>query len=129
LNRHGEVIPQAVIDKAPTAELKSNQRDEDDLPPYAVLDAIIERYVERYESPLVIAERLGLSPEMVRAIMRRIDQSEYKRQQAAPGLKVSRKAFGMGRRLPIAQRYEPEPAPVAADTGDTVPLLEASSRP
>ena len=122
LNRNGEIIPQAVLVKAPTAELKLDQRDEDDLPPYPVLDAIIEQYVERYQSPLAIAENLALDAGLVQAMVRRIDQSEFKRQQAAPGLKVSRKAFGMGRRLPIAQRYEPVPVAPLPEVAD--PILE-----
>jgi NAD+ synthase/NAD+ synthase (glutamine-hydrolysing) len=99
-------LPEAVILKAPTAELKPDQVDQDDLPPYDILDAVIERYVERYRSPEAIAEELNLAPELVQSLVRRMDYSEYKRQQAAPGLKVSTKAFGLGRRLPIAQRYE-----------------------
>lgn len=116
LNRERECIPASVLDKAPSAELKPGQRDQDDLPPYETLDAIIEQYVEEYRSGEAIAERLGLEPELVQALIRRLDHSEYKRQQAAPGLKVSKKAFGMGRRLPIAQRFEAPRVP-----GDTLP--------
>ncbi|MGH9486209.1 MAG: NAD+ synthase [Terriglobales bacterium] len=110
-NREREQIPQSVLGKAPTAELKSNQRDQDDLPPYDVLDAVIRLYVEEYRPPESIAATLQLPPALVRALIRRMDQSEYKRQQAAPGLKLSKKAFGMGRRWPIAQRYEPSLVP------------------
>ena len=112
VNRERVVIPDSVLEKAPTAELKFDQRDQDDLPPYAVLDRVIEQYVEDYRGPGALAEGLGLDPGMVQNLIRRIDRSEFKRQQAAPGLKVSKKAFGMGRRLPIAQRYDkplPEP--------------------
>lgn len=121
MNRRRELIPAAVLEKAPTAELKPNQRDEDDLPPYELLDAVIQQYVEDFRGPEAIAESLGLQPEMVQAWIRRLDYSEYKRQQAAPGLKISRKAFGMGRRLPIAQRFE---APVVP--GDRLPAQLAS---
>ncbi|MGH9475806.1 MAG: NAD+ synthase [Terriglobales bacterium] len=110
-NREGEIIPAAVLDKAPTAELKPGQRDQDDLPPYELLDAVIRMYVEDYRSADAIAEQLQAPPELVRALIRRLDQSEYKRQQAAPGLKLSKKAFGMGRRWPIAQRYDPPRVP------------------
>ncbi|MGH9481065.1 MAG: NAD+ synthase [Terriglobales bacterium] len=121
LNRKRELIPASVLDKAPTAELKPNQRDQDDLPPYDLLDVVIQQYVEEFRGPEAIAECLGLQPELVQAWIRRMDHSEYKRQQAAPGLKVSRKAFGMGRRLPIAQRYE---APLVP--GDRLPAQLAS---
>lgn len=110
-NREREIIPESVLRKPPTAELKPNQLDQDDLPPYALLDTIIRLYVEDYGSPDAIAQQLRVAPELVRALIRRLDQSEYKRQQAAPGLKLSRKAFGMGRRWPIAQRYEPPRTP------------------
>ncbi|MGH9417450.1 MAG: NAD+ synthase [Terriglobales bacterium] len=121
LNQRRPGIPQSVLDRAPTAELKPNQRDEDDLPPYPTLDAIIAAYVEHYETPASIAGRLGLDTGDVAALIRRLDYSEYKRQQAAPGLKVSAKAFGMGRRLPIAQRYAAPAVP-----GDQLPRQLAS---
>jgi NAD+ synthase/NAD+ synthase (glutamine-hydrolysing) len=105
-NREREVIPRSVLERAPTAELKFNQRDQDDLPPYEVLDAVIRGYMEEARGPEAIAESLHLEAALVRALIRRIEHSEYKRQQAAPGLKISKKAFGMGRRLPIAQRFE-----------------------
>ncbi|MGH9413750.1 MAG: NAD+ synthase [Terriglobales bacterium] len=110
-NREREIIPASVLSKPPTAELKPDQLDQDDLPPYELLDGVIRLYVEDYASPEVIAEQLRLAPELVRALIRRLDRSEYKRQQAAPGLKISKKAFGMGRRWPIAQRYEPPRVP------------------
>jgi NAD+ synthase (glutamine-hydrolysing) len=104
-NRLHAWIPEAILERAPTAELKPGQLDADDLPPYALLDQVIRAYVEDYQEPGQIAAALERDPEWVRALIQRLDYSEYKRQQAPPGLKVSRKAFGMGRRLPIAQRY------------------------
>ncbi|HVA64623.1 MAG TPA: NAD+ synthase [Terriglobales bacterium] len=121
LNARRPCIPASVLDKAPSAELKPNQRDQDDLPPYETLDAVIQQYVEEYRPPEAIAAHLGLEPELVQALIRRLDHSEYKRQQAAPGLKVSKKAFGLGRRLPIAQRYEAPHVP-----GDRLPAQMAS---
>jgi len=121
INARRPCIPASVLDKAPSAELKPNQRDQDDLPAYETLDAVIEQYVEEYRPPEAIAAQLGLEPELVQALIRRLDHSEYKRQQAAPGLKVSKKAFGLGRRLPIAQRYEAPRVP-----GDRLPAQMAS---
>ncbi|TAN22046.1 MAG: NAD+ synthase [Acidobacteria bacterium] len=125
-NREREVIPESVLRKPPTAELKSNQRDQDDLPPYELLDTVIRLYVEDYGNPDAIAQQLRVAPELVRALIRRLDQSEYKRQQAAPGLKLSRKAFGMGRRWPIAQRYEPPRVPGGCLPTDLVASLVGS---
>ncbi len=105
VNRERERIPRATITKPPSAELRPDQTDQDDLPPYAVLDTVIRDYVEQYRTAGEIAERHGLEARLVESLIRRIDNSEYKRQQAAPGLKVSPKAFGMGRRFPIAQQY------------------------
>ncbi|HWP83989.1 MAG TPA: NAD+ synthase [Terriglobia bacterium] len=105
VNQQRPVIPQAVFDKAPSAELRPNQKDTDSLPPYEVLDVILKAYIEDHEPPRRIAERYGFDLELVRSIVARVDGNEYKRQQAAPGLKVTSKAFGMGRRFPIAQRY------------------------
>ncbi|HWG37050.1 MAG TPA: NAD+ synthase [Terriglobales bacterium] len=122
VNREREIIPAAVLRKAPTAELKPDQRDQDDLPPYEILDAVIQKYIEESRSPEAIASALELDPEQVRALIRRMDHSEYKRQQAAPGLKISKKAFGMGRRLPIAQRYTAPTTP-----GDRLPALSELS--
>jgi NAD+ synthase (glutamine-hydrolysing) len=104
INREREIIPVASITKAPSAELRPNQTDQDSLPPYETLDAILEQYVEHGSSPAEIA-RLGYAPETVKQVIRLIDINEYKRRQAAPGLKVTTKAFGVGRRFPIAQRY------------------------
>jgi NAD+ synthetase len=98
------VIPEASLTKAPSAELRPDQRDEDSLPPYPVLDAILESLVERNLSVAAAARRSRAPRALVETIARQLDRSEYKRRQAAPGLKVSAKAFGTGRRVPIAQR-------------------------
>ena len=104
LNREREIIPWNTIDKAPSAELRPDQKDQDSLPPYDILDAILERYVERHWSTdEIVAD--GYDPETVRWVARAVDINEWKRQQAAPGIRVTTKAFGMGRRFPIAQRY------------------------
>ena len=104
INREREVIPEATIKKPPSAELRHEQKDEDSLPPYDVLDEILERYVVESESvDQIIAA--GFEKETVCRIVRLIDLNEYKRRQAAPGLKVTSKAFGVGRRIPVAQRY------------------------
>lgn len=100
-------IPQRSIDKAPSAELRPDQKDQDSLPEYPVLDEILERYVERRQSPSTIAAETRLDEALVRKIARMIDLSEYKRRQAAVGLKVTSVAFGTGRRVPIAQRWRP----------------------
>lgn len=98
-------IPPSSIEKPPSAELRPNQTDQDTLPAYDVLDAVIERFIERQESPATIADRTGIDPALVRRITRMIDLAEYKRRQAAVGLKVTTVAFGAGRRQPIAQRW------------------------
>ena len=103
-NRDRQVIPQAILEKAPSAELRPNQKDTDSLPPYEVLDVVLKAYIEEHEAPNQIVEKHGFSLELVRSIIRRVDGNEYKRQQAAPGLRVTSKAFGIGRRLPVAQR-------------------------
>ncbi len=103
--RHANAIPESVFTKPPSAELKPDQKDTDSLPEYEVLDAILRGYVEHMKSPRQIADELRLSLEQVRAIVNKVDRNEYKRQQAAPGLKVTTKAFGIGRRFPIAQRF------------------------
>ncbi len=104
MNRDGEVIPQASIDKAPSAELRPNQTDQDTLPPYAVLDPILQCYVEDGLSIDEIVSR-GYDESTVRWVVRAVDRNEFKRRQAAPGLKVTSKAFGFGRRMPIAARF------------------------
>jgi NAD+ synthase (glutamine-hydrolysing) len=98
------LIPEASLVKAPSAELKPGQTDQDSLPPYPLLDAILESLVERNLSAAAAARRTGAPLDLVRKIASQVDRAEYKRNQAAPGLKVSAKAFGSGRRIPIAQR-------------------------
>jgi NAD+ synthase/NAD+ synthase (glutamine-hydrolysing) len=100
------VIPQSTIDKPPSAELRPGQKDSDTLPPYEVLDTILEDYVEDYRTAEQIAAERGYEVRVVRDVIRMIERSEYKRQQAAPGLKITPKAFGLGRRFPIAQKSE-----------------------
>ncbi|HWA93227.1 MAG TPA: NAD+ synthase [Terracidiphilus sp.] len=106
LNRKREVIPAAILDKPPSAELRPGQMDTDSLPPYDVLDPIVEAYVERYEPPAQIAEAHSFDLSLVKQVVRLIERSEYKRQQAAPVLKVTAKSFGMGRRFPIAVKVQ-----------------------
>ncbi|HEV7867263.1 MAG TPA: NAD+ synthase [Chthoniobacteraceae bacterium] len=104
INRHGEIIPHDTITKPPSAELKPDQKDQDSLPPYEVLDPILVLYVEQQLSPAEIIAR-GFEEATVRWVARRVDQNEYKRAQAVPGLKVTSRAFGGGRKMPVAQRY------------------------
>ena len=104
VNSRRPVIPQATLEKPPSAELRPNQKDSDSLPPYDVLDAVLEDYVEDSHSAEQIAADRGIDIETVRRVIRMVDRAEYKRQQAAPGLKISPKAFGYGRRLPIAAK-------------------------
>ncbi|HKU25079.1 MAG TPA: hypothetical protein VJQ54_06375, partial [Candidatus Sulfotelmatobacter sp.] len=92
--------------KPPSAELRPDQKDSDSLPPYAMLDAILEDYVEDTHSAEQIAADRNFDIELVRRVIRMVDRAEYKRQQAAPGLKISPKAFGYGRRIPIAAKFE-----------------------
>src|SRR6266705_2898076 len=99
-----EVIPKSTIEKAPSAELKPNQKDQDTLPPYEILDQIVQLYVEENLSARDIIAR-GFDEKTVRWVQRRVDLNEYKREQAAPGLKVTSRAFGIGRKMPIAQKY------------------------
>jgi NAD+ synthase (glutamine-hydrolysing) len=106
LNRDQEVIPWAILHKPPSAELRPDQKDTDSLPPYDVLDPILEAYVERYESPEQIVQAYGFPLELVQQVVRLVERSEYKRQQAAPVLKVTSKSFGMGRRFPIAVKVQ-----------------------
>ncbi len=106
INREGELIPAAILEKPPSAELRPGQKDSDSLPPYEVLDPILEAYVERYETPEAIAAAHGFDLELVRSVVKLVERSEYKRQQAAPVLKVTEKAFGMGRRFPIAVKVQ-----------------------
>ena len=104
VNRDGEIIPRSSICKPPSAELRPNQTDQDTLPPYEVIDAIVEGYVERgLDRAALVAQ--GLAPAVVADVIGRIDRNEYKRRQAAPGLRITSKAFGVGRRFPIAADY------------------------
>jgi len=103
--RHPGAIPESVFTKPPSAELRADQKDTDSLPEYDVLDRILKAYVEEMQAPSQIAADSGLPIELVRDIINKVDRNEYKRQQAAPGLKVTTKAFGIGRRFPIAQRF------------------------
>jgi NAD+ synthase (glutamine-hydrolysing) len=105
-NRNSDVIPRATLEKAPSAELRPEQRDTDSLPPYDVLDPILEAYVERYCSAEQIAEDQNVDVSLVRQVLQMVERSEYKRQQAAPVLKVTQKSFGMGRRFPIAVKVQ-----------------------
>jgi NAD+ synthase (glutamine-hydrolysing) len=100
------VIPRASLEKPPSAELRADQKDSDTLPPYEQLDAILEDYVEDSHPAEQIAADHGFALELVRKVIRMVERSEYKRQQAAPGLKVSPKAFGYGRRFPIAAKSD-----------------------
>jgi NAD+ synthase/NAD+ synthase (glutamine-hydrolysing) len=104
VNSRRPVIPQSSLDKPPSAELRPDQRDSDTLPPYEVLDPILEDYVEESHTAEQIAGERGFDLELVRRVIRMVERSEYKRQQAAPGLKISGKAFGYGRRFPIATK-------------------------
>jgi NAD+ synthetase len=104
INRHGEIIPRSTIDKAPSAELRANQTDQDTLPPYDILDEILRMYVEEQLTTAEIATK-GFDADTVRWVAHKVDTNEYKRQQAAPGIKVTSKAFGIGRRVPIAQKF------------------------
>jgi NAD+ synthetase len=103
--RLNNAIPESVFTKPPSAELRPDQKDSDSLPEYEILDQILENYIEQYRTPKQIAENLKLPLALVHEIVNKVDRNEYKRQQAAPGLKVTTKAFGIGRRFPIAQRY------------------------
>jgi NAD+ synthetase len=100
----GEIIPRSTIEKPPSAELRPNQTDQDTLPSYEILDEILRLYVEENLSARDIVAH-GFDEKTVRWVLRRVDLNEYKREQAAPGLKVTTHAFGLGRRMPIAQKF------------------------
>jgi len=104
VGRKRDLIPMSIIEKPPSAELKPNQTDQDTLPPYDILDEILRLYVEENLSARDIIAH-GFDEKTVRWVQRRVDLNEYKREQAAPGLKVTSRAFGLGRRMPIAQKY------------------------
>jgi NAD+ synthetase len=106
-NRERELIPESTLTKAPSAELRPNQTDQDTLPPYDVLDGILKLYIEEHQEVDAIVEA-GFDRELVARILKLVDTNEFKRQQAAPTLRVSSKAFGSGRDMPIAQRWRRE---------------------
>jgi NAD+ synthase (glutamine-hydrolysing) len=105
INRRKKIIPQSSIDKPPSAELRPNQTDQDTLPPYPVVDQVLQAYVENHLSPDEIAKKYDYPLELVNDLIRRIHRNEYKRSQAPPGLRVSEKAFTVGRRFPIVERW------------------------
>lgn len=105
VNHERELIPRATIEKPPSAELRPNQRDSDSLPEYEVLDRILKAYVEDVRSPEEIADHFDYPLELVRSVALKVDQNEYKRKQAPPGLKLTSKAFSVGRRFPLAQKF------------------------
>jgi NAD+ synthase (glutamine-hydrolysing) len=107
INRERELIPVSTIEKPPSAELRPDQKDEDSLPPYDVLDRILKAYIEDLRSPQEIADHYGFDLKLVRDIALSVDRNEYKRKQAAPGLKITSRAFGFGRPFPIAQKFIP----------------------
>ncbi len=105
INRENEIIPQGTIDRAPSAELRPNQKDSDSLPSYDVVDTVLQAYVEDYLSPQEISKKYNFPIELVIDLVRRIHRAEYKRRQAPPGIRVSKKAFRVGRRYPIVQGW------------------------
>jgi len=108
-NRRTEVIPRRIIERPPSAELRPDQKDSDSLPPYDVLDPILERYVEQDCSVAeIIAE--GFDPATVQRVVRMVDLNEYKRRQAPPGIKITRRAFGRDRRYPLTNGFRSGPA-------------------
>lgn len=106
INKEKTIIPISTIEKAPSAELRPNQKDTDSLPPYEILDDILKLYIEEDKSVSEIVSK-GYDEALVKDVIRKVNNAEYKRKQAAPGLKVTTKAFGVGRRMPIAQRFRP----------------------
>jgi NAD+ synthase (glutamine-hydrolysing) len=107
INREREVIPGSTIHKPPSAELRADQKDTDSLPPYEILDRILKAYIEEVKTPEEIARQCGYDLKLVRDIALLVDRNEYKRKQAAPGLKLTSRAFGFGRPFPIAQKFIP----------------------
>ena len=105
INRDSEIIPAAIIEKAPSAELRPGQKDEDSLPPYDLLDQVLSLYIEDGLSVEAIIGR-GLEADMVKWVVKAVNRNEYKRKQAPGGLKVTTKAFGQGRRMPIVARHD-----------------------
>ena len=119
LGPSGEVIPVNIITRPPTAELRENQTDQDSLPPYDMLDAILERLVER-EEPLTSIVAEGFDRDVVARIDRLLNIAEYKRRQAAPGVKVTRRSFGRDRRYPITNRFRDSGKPLPKPDEDLV---------
>jgi NAD+ synthetase len=107
INRERELIPRASVEKPPSAELRPNQKDQDSLPPYEILDQILKAYIEDLKSPEEIACHCGFDLDLVRSIAGKVDRNEYKRRQAPPGLKITSRAFGLGRPFPIVQKFNP----------------------
>ncbi|HPN39484.1 MAG TPA: NAD(+) synthase, partial [Melioribacteraceae bacterium] len=105
INKHDEIIPLEIIEKAPSAELRPNQKDQDSLPPYDLLDKIITLYLEQYKELKEIVKEVG-NEEIVKKTLKLVDMNEFKRKQAAPVLRVSTKAFGYGRRFPIVHGWK-----------------------
>ncbi len=106
VNSQKPMIPRATLEKPPSAELRPNQKDSDTLPPYEVLDTVLEDFIEESKPAEQIARERNVDVALVRSVLRMVERTEYKRQQAAPGLKISEKAFGVGRRFPIAAKSE-----------------------
>jgi NAD+ synthase len=119
LGPDGRVIPENILTRAPTAELRENQTDQDTLPPYGVLDAVLERFVER-EEPIAAIVAQGFDRDMVARVERMLNLAEYKRRQAAPGVKVTLKNFGRDRRYPITNRFRDAGLPLAEPAADLV---------
>jgi NAD+ synthetase len=107
INRDRELIPQSSVEKPPSAELRPNQTDQDSLPPYDVLDRILKAYIEEVKSPEEIAVEFRFDIQLVRSIAGKFDRNEYKRRQSPPGLKITSRAFGLGRPFPIVQKFVP----------------------
>ncbi len=107
INRERELIPLASVEKPPSAELRPNQKDQDSLPPYEILDRILKAYIEDVMSPEEIASQSGFDIDLVRSVAGKVDRNEYKRRQAPPGLKITSRAFGLGRPFPIVQKFNP----------------------
>jgi NAD+ synthetase len=103
VNRRHAVIPQTIVDKAPSAELRPGQCDQDDLPPYEVLDEVLEKHLQDHQSEAALVARGFPAPDVSR-VLRLVAAAEFKRRQAAPGLKVTDRAFGTGWRMPVARR-------------------------
>jgi NAD+ synthase (glutamine-hydrolysing) len=114
------LIPRSTIEKPPSAELSPDQQDSDSLPPYDVLDAILARYIEEKKELEAIVDETGYNRALVKDILHRVDRNEYKRRQAPPGLRVSSKAFGIGRRLPIVMQWDRDVVRDLAEQGEAV---------